>query len=351
MAARELRYRWFEEIRLQHGYNYIATAHHLDDQAETLFINLIRGTGIAGLHGIPVKNDRVIRPLMFAEKKALEGYARKYDIAYREDHTNSETKYLRNRIRHEILPVIKAINPEFVENLNKTITIISATEKLADQRIGQIIPHIEKVDEHQTVIDLKALFQNEEREVIAWSIFSRYGFTETQVKNLMKTPGSPQEKVFLSVTHRMMKERDKLVIVANPGFQDLKEPAIIDQLDKENELVINYPVSMKFRHLLFDPAVPIPAQSYIATLDFSKLLFPLILRKWKKGDKFRPFGMRGQKKVSDFFVDQKMSRQQKNGTWLLCSGDQIVWVIGRRIDDRFKVTKNTRETLVAELMV
>ena len=342
MAARDLRYDWFEKTREKNEYDYIATAHHLDDQVETFMINLIRGTGIAGLHGIPVKNDRVIRPLMFASRKDIEEYAGKYKISYRTDRSNNETKYLRNKIRHEVIPLLSSLNPEFTQGLTGTIVRISGFEQIGNRALEEWCQKAITTDGHDQFVDIRHLLELAPVEPYAWKLLSPFGFSQTQVSNLIGCLKKESSKVFCSPTHRLVKDRERLVIrPIEPKIRELYYKIGLFAHQKK----IAKPLKLLLERIVNCEEYDIPANVDIASLDFDKLQFPLTLRRWQPGDVFFPLGMKKKKKLSDFFIDQKFSLQEKEQTWLLCSGKDIAWIVGRRIDHRFRVTPATREIL------
>jgi tRNA(Ile)-lysidine synthase len=342
MAARDLRYSWFEKIRRDHGFAYVATAHHQDDQAETFLINLIRGTGIAGLHGIPVKNGAVIRPLMFAFRKDIEEYATHHQINYRTDHTNNETKYLRNKIRHELIPLLCNINPEFTRGLTASISRISAFEQVGNQVMKTWCRDAITTDGKDQFIDIQHLLKSEPVEPYAWALLSPYGFNETQVANILGCLDKETSKTIFSATHRLMKDRQRLILsLLEPKTQD--KSFKIGLFAKKKRM--SKPVRLDFERISDVINYKIPVSSNIASFDAGKLQFPLTLRKWQHGDAFFPFGMKKKKKVSDFFIDQKFSLKEKEQAWFLCSGNDIMWIIGHRIDHRYRVTSATREVV------
>lgn len=342
MAARELRYGWFEKIRHENGFDFVATAHHLDDQAETFLINLIRGTGIAGLHGIPVKKGTVIRPLMFAFRNEIMQYARSNRIIFRTDHSNDETKYLRNKIRHELIPMLTGINPEFVHGLTNTIRRIGEFELLGKHALDEWCRNALVPDGNDRKIDLSLLMQSTPVEAYAWALLSPFGFNETQVSNFLGCLGKENRKIFYSPTHRLVKDRGVLAIdPVEHGIND--RPVKIPKFARQKRT--SKPVPLFFHRITDVRGFEIPLNENTASLDFDKLRFPLTVRRWQHGDTFFPFGMKKRKKVSDFFIDRKFSLKEKEKTWLLCSGNDIVWIIGHRIDHRFRVTTSTREVL------
>ncbi|MEI6681915.1 MAG: tRNA lysidine(34) synthetase TilS [Bacteroidota bacterium] len=342
MAARDLRYAWFEQVRAEHQFDFIATAHHLDDQVETLLINLIRGTGIAGLHGIPVKSGSVIRPLMFAYRKDIEEYATLNKISYRMDLSNHETKYTRNKIRHEVIPLLCSINPEFRQGLTGSIRRFQVFEQVGEQAIDTWLRQHQTTGDTGSFIEISRLKGIFPMEPYVWKWMSGFGFNETQVTNLLACIDTEARKIFTSPTHRLVKERGCLSV--SPIAREAPGKALeIGLFVKKKQL--RKPLSLLFNRIPDVTGYEIPAARNMASLNFDKLRFPLLVRKWQPGDAFYPLGMKKKKKLSDFFIDQKFTLKEKEETWLLCSGNDIVWIIGHRIDHRFRVTPATREIL------
>ena len=342
MAARDLRYEWFEKLRQEHKFDCIATAHHLDDQVETFLINLIRGTGIAGLHGIPVKNGRIIRPLMFAFRKDIEQYASQYQIRYRTDHSNNETKYIRNKIRHELIPLLYSLNHEFTQGLTESIRRIGEFEQIGKRALKEWCKNAMTTDGKDKSIDIRHLLNITPVDPYTWELFSPFGFNETQISSILGCLEKEERKIFTTSTHRLVKERKRLVI----------SPIALKTCDKSIKIRlfayktrISKPLTLLFARVSDVKNYEIPVTGEVACLDFDKLQFPLTIRKWQQGDAFYPLGMKRRKKLSDFFIDQKLSLKEKEQIWLLCSGNNIIWIIGRRIDHRYRVTVATKEIL------
>ncbi|MEI7896978.1 MAG: tRNA lysidine(34) synthetase TilS [bacterium] len=342
MAARELRYNWFERTREENRFDFIATAHHLDDQAETFLINLLRGTGIAGLHGIPVKNGHVIRPMMFAFRNDIEKYARKRQIDFRTDKSNDERKYLRNKIRHELIPVFSSINPDFSRGLAGTIAKLREFETIGNSAMQQWCNAAMTQKGENVVVGLSHFSGLAAAESYAWNLLSPYGFSETQVSNLLYSLNTSGTRSFRSATHIMVRNRKDLVI--SEIKQQAKEKDVSIELFRLKKK-IRKPIPLSFERIGDVGNYIIPTDETSASLDFHKLHFPLTLRKWQHGDAFYPLGMKKKKKLSDFFIDQKMSQEDKERTWLLCSGKHIAWIIGHRIDNRYRITSSTTEIL------
>ena len=335
MAARDLRYEYFEKIRVEHHYDLIATAHHSDDLIETFFLNLSRKTGIKGLTGIKDKSGRIIRPLLFASRAEIEKYASENCIEFREDSTNSEVFYQRNFVRHRILPLFSELNPSFkknmlasIENLKDAETVYSGFFETEKQKV------IENATDSQ-IIDIEKLRKSEHPKLLLLEILSEYNFNPVVVDEVFQSLDGDSGKQFYSKTHRLVKDREKLFI----SLVQEKENKFY--YIEANDLKLIEPLNIKIEKLA-DKDFKIRKEKNFACLDFEKLEFPLLVRKWQQGDYFQPLGMTGFKKVSDFLIDEKIPIHQKENTWLLCSGEKIVWVMDHRIDNRFKVSPKSK---------
>ncbi|MFW5645424.1 MAG: tRNA lysidine(34) synthetase TilS, partial [Bacteroidota bacterium] len=343
MAARELRYTWFNELKMEKGFDFVATAHNLDDQIETFFINLSRGTGIRGLTGIPLKNGILLRPLSHFTRNKIEAYAIRQGITWREDTSNLSTKYIRNKIRHQIFPLLREINPSFEktmeENMDKLSKVQSVYLKHIEERKGYILHKSGK----QYIIPINSLLEEEFGEYVLYEILSDLNFSPSSIKDIWKSLKSIPGKKFYSDTHRLIKDRQELIIESKHPSQEKKY-----YIDKEQRY-INNPLKLSIEYHE-NKDFSIPPYPDIACLDADRLNFPLIIRKWHPGDFFHPLGMANTKKLSDFFVDNKLSIPQKENVWLLCSGQDIAWIIGQRIDDRFKIRNKTRNIMKIQFM-
>ena len=340
MAARNLRYRWFEEIRKRHGYNFFATAHNQDDVIETFFINLSRGTGIRGLTGIPVRSEKVIRPLLFASREAIVEYADEHDISFREDSSNASDKYLRNRLRHHLIPMLEEENPSFRNALMDTMRKLSETEKLYGQELIKMKQRLVRREGDRIRISIKDLSALEARQSILFEILSEYNFSPQAMEDIVHSLEGPAGRQFLSATHRIVKDRKDLILTPLAGKDDRKF-----YLEREVGR-ISEPLDLEWMVVEHTETFHIPVDPEIACIDLDKLSFPLMLRHWQPGDSFQPLGMNGIKKISDYLIDTKVSLPDKDRTWLLTSENKIAWVIGQRIDERFKVRPETRQVLM-----
>ncbi len=343
MAARRLRYQWFEDIRKEHRYDYIATAHNRDDHIETTLINLVRGTGIRGLTGINNKSGHIIRPLLFLSRKEITEYANQNHITYREDISNLKTTYTRNKIRHEVLPVLRQINPRFDDTIMENMSRLREVETIYEHNINQVKSELMNTQKGATRISIEGLKKLHPVRTCLFEILKDFGFsnqiTDDVLDSLSATPG----KQFFSSSHRLLRDRDELIITEYRQQEDKKYYIEKDTAE------INEPVALTFSEMAIKPPFEIPSDKNVACLDMEKLIFPLILRRWKPGDYFKPLGMQDMKKISDFLIDNKISRIEKENTWMLVSNTQVVWIIGKRIDDRYKITGTTKRAFLIRL--
>jgi len=341
VAARQLRYEWFDELLITQGFDVVATAHHLDDQVETFLINLTRGTGIAGLHGIPVRQGNIIRPMMFTGRKEIEAYARENQLEFVEDSSNRSDKYTRNKVRQKIIPQLEQLNPSFRKAITETIGYIQDTEVIYRKAIEETRNSIIELNGNAILIPVKDLLALKPAEAWAYELLSPYGFNMANIRDIIGMEDAIPGKEVMSFTHRLVRDRDHLIIV--PREKAVKQ-AVNPVLNIGIGIDIVFPV-----HLSFEILEKIPVKyddpATTAYLDLEKLVFPLQIRKWRRGDFFFPLGMKQRKKLSDFFTDMKFSRIDKENQWLLCSGDDIVWIIGQRIDDRYKITRESNKIL------
>ena len=286
MAARELRYAFFDELCTQHGYDHVATAHHLDDQIETFFINLTRGTGIAGLHGIPLRNEKIVRPMMFAYRRDLEEYQKENKVEYREDASNLDNKYMRNKIRHEIIPLFTEINPSFRGEMTDTMKRLSGTEQIYKQVIELAIRETVSQEEGRYYIDVNKLKMFSPLEQVLFEIVVMFGFRQDDVPNIINAMDGISGKKFLSQAWQLVIDRDKMIISAIQQKEVFFDILIDEDIEK-----ISKPIPLTFERLDAKD-FSIPLESNIAALDVDRLQFPLIIRKWEQGDTFIPLGMK-----------------------------------------------------------
>lgn len=343
MAARELRYAWFENVRKTNGYTTIATAHNANDSTETFFINLSRGCGLEGLTGIKPVSGNVIRPLLFASREQIAEYARRKGIAYREDSSNATDKYLRNYIRHNVIPVLNEAHSNFRKGIHTTIQNLTNSHKLYSHFLEKVRKEITTEKNNAVYIDLAGINDFPETTSLLWEILNPYGFNRDTCMEIVSSLHRQPGKIFLSSTHRVIKDRNHLIVTKlHPGEN---HPYYLEP----DSIPSGLPFKIKMDVEEEVPANLVNKNQNMAILDFDLLEWPLILRKWKKGDYFAPLGMEGLKKVSDFLTDLKLSLYDKENAWLLESGNRIAWIIGRRIDHRFRIRENTRRILRVEV--
>ena len=345
MAARILRYEWFEKIRHEQNCDYIATAHHQNDVLETVLLNLTKGTGIAGLHGIRLKNGRIIRPLLFAEKEIIFDYVVENQIIWREDSSNESNKYQRNLIRNEVVPLLKQINPNLENTIQHTVERIAAVEDIFEQEIEMLRKQITWSDSQAVFVNYKAI-QTLSQPVIKLSeLLKPYHFTYQQSQNIFEAFDKESGKIFLSPTHTLVKDRTELVITQK-NLQSFVSQVIT--ADDEALVFDNLRLIIGKSFERMEDFITPPAKK-IACLDADKVRFPLQLRKWKEGDWFCPLGMNKKKLISDFLIDKKVPLNLKKEIFLLTSNGSVVWVMGMRIDDRFKVTDKTEKVILLKI--
>ena len=342
MAARRLRYTWFAELCEKHGYTVIAVAHHIDDSIETFFINLLRGTGLRGLTGIHKQVGRIVRPLMFATRKEILEYALQKHIPYREDSSNKTTKYLRNKIRLGLIPRIREINPRFPFIMHQNIERLISAQRFIQGAIDNI--YTEAVTESSGVYTLhvERIADPASREFVIYEILSsRFGFKGDTVDGLCKALAQNNSgKRFYSRSNVAYIDRGDIVITR------ISEEDACEITVREGQQRAYCGNSVLYFELCdVDSLTTYNVPDNVALFDADKIVYPLTLRRWKEGDSFTPFGMTGSKKVSDFLIDAKVSMAEKGRQFVLLSEQEIAWLVGRRIDDKFRITNKTERVI------
>ena len=337
MAARDLRYAWFEELRQQLGYDKTAVAHHADDQAETFFINLLRGAGLRGLKGMLPQNGVIIRPLLWASRGQIHQYAVENQILWREDHTNAENVYLRNKIRNQLLPAFDELHPEARQGLYKSLEHLASENELyrelLKEKLSKIVAHDDGVQKAKVpeLVEGPISFQ------LLFEWLRQYNFNTDQCRFIYEAMETGIGNKYYSPTHQLVIGRNELQLSEIKPVDDEEI-----QIEMGEEEIVS-PIHLRFSQFEKNADFNIDKSSEVAMLDADKIHFPLTLRHWRHGDRFHPLGMNGSKLLSDFFVDQKFTEVQKKNVFLLVSVEnQILWVVGHRIDDRFKVTSETK---------
>jgi tRNA(Ile)-lysidine synthase len=346
MAARELRYEWMEKIATENNYDYIATAHHLDDSIETFFINLLRGTGITGLQGVPLKQGIIIRPLLFATKKMILDYATAEKLSWREDSSNLTDKYLRNNIRHHLIPSLKKLNSGFEKTIIKELSYFKDAAEILKKFIEEKKREIVVQEGKNILLNIKKLKDSGHAETILHELLRAYDFTPETTELIAQRMYTTAGKKFLSPTYRLIKDRDFLILT--PHRNKEKEQSFIIK-NNQNEFK-NDDIHLKIEILSGNLEQIKNRSSSMGYFDYDSLSFPLKIRKWKQGDSFYPLGMTGKKKLSDFFIDNKLSLSDKENTYVLESDGNVIWVLNQRIDNRYKVLKETNKILQISIL-
>ncbi len=336
MAARDLRYEWFEKIRKENQFHKIAVAHHLNDNTETFLINTIRGTGIAGLHGIAMKNNNLIRPMLTFSRAEIEEYALQHQIEWREDLSNQNDYYLRNNLRLNLIPELKKINPEFDKHIARLTWELNQVEQLKNKWLKRkktewLVPI---PNGYRISIDIIKSYS--QGVYFLQQLLKEYGFSYTVIEDIIQSMDGQSGQQFYASNYRLIKDRSYFILSQTTITEN--ECYVINSnstelLQSNLKIKVSQPSSFNNIEKLSKKE---------ALLDKDKLQFPLIIRKWQEGDKFQPLGMKGHKKLSDYFIDEKFTLLQKENTFVLLSDNQIVWVIGHRIDERYKVTEQTK---------
>ena len=341
MAARELRYRYFEEMRMKYNADVVAVAHHRDDSTETLLLNLCRGTGIRGLTGIRAQNEKVVRPLLCLSKEDILNYSNKRNLSYVTDSTNEESVYTRNFIRREIIPLFEKINPEFRSAVQRTIENLSGVNAFYMQTMEELKQKMHLHSNDKIKISIPEILLSVSPQTLLFEMLSLYGFNSSVVYAVYESLTGTSGKEFYSESHRLIKDRDFLILTENKNTTD--DDCFM--IDKNTESIDN-PISLKLAVVANTPGFIVPKDKNTACFDVDKINFPLRLRRWEKGDWFIPFGMTGKKKISDYFSDKKYSLIDKENAWLLCSENQVIRIIGERSDNRFRVDEKTVNILM-----
>ena len=343
MAARKLRYNWFEQLRQEQNADAIAIGQHIDDAIETFFMNLTRGTGIQGLTGIKPQNGHVFRPLLCVTRKEIELFAKNEKLHYITDSTNHKNLYTRNKFRNTILPLFREINPSFNETMLNNISFLRETALLAQLKLDELKSELSQPSPkgvgESFGINLEKMAAYPANAAILHELLSPFNFNSSTIQDISKSLSSISGKTFYSPTHRAIKDREKLLIV--PIIEKEENHFFIEK----NQTITTSPLALKIEK---NSSREIIKDKRFAQINADFLSFPLMVRRWKRGDAFYPFGMKQKKKLSDFFIDNKFSLADKENVWLLTSNEKIVWIIGERLDNRFRVRNNTKNILKIE---
>lgn len=344
MAARKQRYEWFSQLLLTHGYHRLCTAHQADDQAETMLLNLITGRGMRTLAGIPLRRQQIVRPLLIFTRAELADWAHEKNLKWRHDRSNDESDYLRNLIRLQVMPVLKKINPAYAAQAPQLAREQSEFFLLAEQELSRLTEGLTEQKGDLLIIHDETLRSHAARYSVYRYLLRPYGFSAVLTESLISSPAKPGS-LFLSPTHRLTCDRGQLIIEprgaeATGGSYPVPQP----------EMSLDIPGACLRFHLHEAGAIHYKTHhTETAFLDYDRLKFPLLLRRWKHGDRFMPLGMEQFRKLSDYFTDRKISNPGKKRIWLLTSENNIVWIAGERIDQQYRVTEKTEKILEVNL--
>jgi len=339
MAARDLRYAWFYELLYNQDAQAIAVAHHADDSIETMLMNLVRGTGLKGLTGIQPRNHKVVRPLLCCTRLELETYLVHHDLEHIEDSTNTSSDYQRNKFRNEVLPLLLEINPSVRQTLYDSLERFEGNWTIYQQAIDKMKMEIVQTKPGLVKMDIDGIKRQVHIPTLMYELLHPYGFGSSLIEQITDQLDGESGKVFYSDTHRLVKDRKYLLI--SEKEENYSEEYSIN----EDVSVIEFPLPMKISKQFVTSGFEVSKELNRIHVDASKLSFPLVLRRWKEGDSFFPFGMKQRKKVSDFFINNKLSLLEKEQSWILVSNHEIVWIVGQRLDNRFCVSKETKEVV------
>ncbi len=339
MAARELRYDWFRSIVSREGFDAVAIAHNLNDNVETFIINMLRGTGISGLTGMSQHRADIIRPLLFASRDEIAAFAAENGICFREDSSNAQIKYTRNRIRHKIIPEMERVNPGVINAITDTMSHLASTSEIVEAYIGGLKETLFRQTEEGFEAETNSLSALNPLAPHIYELFREFGISPKQTDDVISLMSAQTGKYIYTSTHRILSDRGRIMITE----KDEEGPAdyLFSSLDE-----------MRMSGLFADLRItepdgePLPASPLTACIDFDRLAFPVMVRNWEPGDRFMPLGMKQMKKISDFLIDLKIPVTVKEKVLLMLSGDEVVWVMGYRIDDRFRVTGHSTKILV-----
>ena len=331
MAARELRYHWFAQIFTD--FDFVVTAHNANDNAETFLLNMTRGTGLRGLTAIPEKTTTLLRPLLRFSSAQIRRFAAEKGIAYRNDASNESEAFQRNKIRLSVMPKLKELNPELISVFSRNIDLLKRQYRFYQRKMEEIKSMLVAEEGDVLHVSIDKLSKCEDPSLVLFEILKDYGFNASEVEQILDSLEKSSGKRFYSSRYQVVKDRKYLIVSPIETAQQVEK-----KIDKIEDLVAlgftveKFPISV---------APVFTSDSDILYVDAKKLVFPLILRHWQEGDRFCPFGMQGSKKLSDFFIDQKINLLEKKNVQVLCSADKIVWLVGLRSDDRFKIDHQT----------
>jgi len=344
MAARDLRYQWFEQVRQCNDYSVIALAHHQNDTIETILLNLTRGTGIAGLHGILPQNGHLVRPLLFLNRDEIQNLIVKNNLAYVEDSSNASTKYARNKIRHEVIPKLKELNPNLENTFENNLRHFRDMEILLETKLAELKEELFIENDDDIYLSLSAIKKLNPIRLLLFKLLQEYGFNETTIDDVIASLDKHSGRVFEAADYKLILDRDNIILTKKETGQ--QENALINQ----DSHTLNYG-NYKLTILHDDSPLIIKDNPMAIAVDTDLLMYPLTMRTWQQSDVFYPLGMKTRKKLSDFFINQKVPLHTKSQVPLLINGNgDIIWIGGYRLDERYKVNKNTKKVTIFELI-
>ncbi|RWY49217.1 tRNA lysidine(34) synthetase TilS [Mucilaginibacter gilvus] len=344
MAARDLRYRWFNQLCQTAGYEAIALAHHQNDTIETILLNLTRGTGIAGLHGILPKNGNLVRPLLFLTRDEIGEIVRTEGLAFVEDSSNASVKYARNKLRHQVIPLLKELNPSLESTFENNLRNFRELEQLLEERVESLRNEILVQHQGEIHISINAIKKISPRRLLLFKLLQPFGFIDNVVDDLLTVLDKHAGRIFESGSHTLVVDRGTLIIAA----KKTNTPDAV--LINEGTHFVNYQ-HYKLTVLHDDSPLIVKDNPLAVSVDAEKLTYPLTLRAWQQGDYFYPLGMKTRQKLSDFFIHQKVPLHKKSEVPVLVNANgDIIWLGGYRPDERYKVDKNTKKVTIFELI-
>lgn len=342
MLARKLRYGWFEELAVNHSFDAVAVAHNLNDQIETFFINLIRGTGLAGLQGIPSRNGKIVRPLLQFSRNEIVAYANLNNLKFVEDSTNRKADYLRNRIRHRVVPVFNELQPSFSNIMAGNFEKLALAAKLVNEALSEIKTQATVKVGNDTRIRIDQIQHSRHAELALHYLLDEYGFNQDAVSKIRNVLAGSSGKIFQSRTHILVKDRECLIVTPLNTGESVPDSITIPSVEAE----LFSPLHLSFHTFHTKKGFAPPSDPNLAFLDLESVVFPLTLRSWRHGDRFHPLGLECQVKLSDFFISKRLSLLQKKNVRLLCDATgSILWVVGFRISNTHRITPSTENIL------
>ena len=332
MAARQLRYDWFAQI--DKDFDYLVTAHNANDNAETFLLNMCRGTGLRGLTGIPEQNGKLLRPLLPFSSAQIRRFATQKGIEYRNDASNFSEAFQRNKIRLSVIPKLEELNPEVIFTFSRNFDLLKRQYAFYQQQMENVKSMVIVEKDGSLYISIEEIKKCKDQTLVLYEILKEYGFNASSVEQILESIDNTSGKQFFSTEYQLVKDRKYLIVRSLCDYQDVEK-----QLENIKDLEL---LGFKVEEFFLNEHPDYESNPNILYVDADKLVFPLTLRHWRKGDRFHPLGMKGSQKLSDFLINQKINLLEKKDVIVLCSGEKIVWLVGYRSDDRFKIDHQTK---------